>query len=219
MANVQNVPLFRDKGEYRFSGTYSMGTESVCYELQGAGSVTGSMGIMANFMWAKGIDNESDSWAKGPYLDAAAGYFKPIKEHGVFEVYGGAGWSNQDHVYRNTLYDPIYPAYGNPRAGTSEASFIKVFIQPSIGMIFDAFEFAFSTRFNRLTFYKVENDIDRVLNDYEFDKISAIAGARNYSFFEPALTLRAGWERVKIQFRVQQEVISTTTDMTLMITI
>lgn len=203
MANVQNVPLFRDKGEYRFSGTYSMGTESVCYELQGAGSVTGSMGIMANFMWAKGIDNESDSWAKGPYLDAAAGYFKPIKEHGVFEVYGGAGWSNQDHVYRNTLYDPIYPAYGNPRAGTSEASFIKVFIQPSIGMIFDAFEFAFSTRFNRLTFYK----------------LSAIAGAGNYYFFEPALTIRAGWERVKIQFRVQQEVISTTTDMTLMITI
>ena len=52
--NSQNVPLFREKNEYRFSGTLAGVEESSSKELQAAYSVTDHIGVMANFMSAKG---------------------------------------------------------------------------------------------------------------------------------------------------------------------
>ena len=51
--NVQNVPLFREKNQYRLSGSYGLGTETKCLEFQGAYSITDKLGIMTNFMSAK----------------------------------------------------------------------------------------------------------------------------------------------------------------------
>lgn len=199
--NVQNVPLFREKNEYRFSGAYGLGTETSCMELQGAYSVTRNLGVMSNFMYAKGIDNHEDSWAKGTYLDAAIGYYKPLQKSGVFEIYGGVGGSTQHHQYRNKNFDSSNPADNNPSAGTSDVSFIKIFVQPSIGMTFNGFEFAFSTRFNRLTFNKTGNHIDKLLNEHEFDKLNTTAQTKNFLFFEPALTIRGGWKYLKVQLQ------------------
>ena len=198
--NVQNVPLFREKNEYRFSGTYGLGTETSCLEVQGAYSVTGNFGVMTNFMSAKGIENSEESWAKGNYLDAAIGYYKPLHKSGVFEIYGGVGGSKQHHQYRSEIYDPGNPAY-NLNAGTSDLSFIKIFIQPSIGMTFNGFDFAFSTRFNRLSFNKTDNQIDELSNEYEFDKLNTTAQTKNFLFFEPALTIRGGWKYLKVQLQ------------------
>lgn len=52
--NVQNVPLFREKNEYRISGSYGFGDESSCAEVQAAYSVSDKIGIMTDFMSAKG---------------------------------------------------------------------------------------------------------------------------------------------------------------------
>jgi len=199
--NVQNVPLFREKNEYRISGTSGLGTETSCLEVQGAYSVTGNLGIMTNFMSAKGIDNNEESWAKGTYLDAAIGYYKPLHKSGVFEIYGGVGGSKQQHQYRSEIYDPGNPAYNNLNAGTSDLSFIKIFVQPSIGMTFNGFDFAFSTRFNRLSFNKIVNQIDKLSNKYEFDKLYSTEQTKNYLFFEPALTIRGGWKNLKVQLQ------------------
>ena len=195
--NVQNVPLFREKNEYRLSGTYGLGTETSCLEVQGAYSVTGNFGVMTNFMSAKGIDNSEESWAKGNYLDAAIGYYKPLHKSGVFEIYGGVGGSKQHHQYRGEIGNPAY----NLNAGTSDLSFLKIFIQPSVGMTFNGFDFAFSTRFNRLSFNKTVNQIDELSNDYEFDKLNTIAQTKTFLFFEPALTIRGGWKYLKVQLQ------------------
>jgi hypothetical protein len=199
--NVQNVPLFREKNEYRLSGTYGLGTETSCLEVQGAYSVTGNFGVMTNFMSAKGIDNHEESWAKGTYFDVAIGYYKPLLKSGVFEIYGGVGGSKQHHQYRSEIFDPGNPLYNNLNAGTSDVSFIKIFVQPSIGMTFNGFDFAFSTRFNRLTFNKTDNQIDKLSNKYEFDKLNTTAQTKNFLFFEPALTIRGGWKYIKVQLQ------------------
>jgi len=199
--NVQNVPLFREKNEYQFSGAYGLGTETSCLEVQGAYSVTGNFAVQANFMSAKGIDNHEDSWAKGSYLDAAIGYYKPLRKSGVFEIYGGVGGSKQHHQYRNDIYIPGTPGYGILSAGTSEVSFIKLFVQPSVGMTFKGFEFAFSTRFNWLTFNQTDNNIDKLLNEHEFEKLNATAQTKNFLFFEPALTIRGGWKYLRVQLQ------------------
>ena len=80
--STQNVPLYREKNDYRLSGTRAGGEESVCTEVQAAYSVTDHMGIMANFMSARGGDiSDNTNWAKGNYLDGAIGYYEPKNKY------------------------------------------------------------------------------------------------------------------------------------------
>ena len=96
--------MFKEKKEYRLSGALACGDESSSTEIEAACSVTDHIGIMANFMSAKGgnISDNSD-WAKGNYLNGAIGYFKPVRNYGVFEVYGGVGCSKQYHHYMTSF--------------------------------------------------------------------------------------------------------------------
>jgi hypothetical protein len=187
--NVQNVPLFREKDECRLSAMVAGGDETSCAEIQGAYSITKNIGVMANFMSAKGGTTSDKNYGKGNYFDGAIGYYKPINSHQVFEIYGGLGLSNQNHKYTNE--------YSGMDNGTSDLSFTKIFLQPSYGITFNSFDIAFSTRICRLSFNTVGNYI--IGNTYEYDELNNIAQNKNYLFLEPAITVRGGWKHVKLQ--------------------
>ena len=59
--NIQNVPLFREKNEYRATVAIGAGDESSCTEIQTAYSVTDNIGVMANFMTAKGANSSNSN--------------------------------------------------------------------------------------------------------------------------------------------------------------
>ena len=157
VSNVQNVPLFREKNEYRISGIYAVGDETTCAEVQAAYSVTGKIGIMADFMTAKGGKVSDNNWGKGNYFDGAIGYYKPLGKSGVFEIYGGLGGSTQHHEYTILNFNggTIYNSYG----GKSDLSFLKAFVQPSIGLTYKSFDIAVSTRISRISFTNIDNSI------------------------------------------------------------
>ena len=120
---TQNVPLFREKNEALITGSYGAGDESTSIEIQGAYAVSGNIGIIADFMSARGGDvSSNEDWGKGTYFDAAIGYFKPVNKYGVFEIYGGLGTSSQHHNYVQ------YSSSGGiTSGGTSYLTFIKPF--------------------------------------------------------------------------------------------
>lgn len=150
-------------------------------------------------MTAWGGDVSDKDYGKGSYFDGAVGYFKPIKESGVFEIYGGVGGSSQHHEYSNLHYDSgsgnIYSEYG----GSSRLSFLNLFIQPSIGFRFSIFEAAVSTRFCRVTYTKTENN---VTGNAELRNELYEIGNKAHFFIEPAFTLRGGWKNFKIQAQI-----------------
>jgi len=192
--NVQNVPLFKEKNEYRFSASYGVGDESTSAEVQAAYSPTSNIGLMANYISASGGNSTGENSAKGYYLEGAAGYYKPIRKAAVFEIYGGLGGGSQNHKYCNLFSNQSY--------GTTNLSSVKVFIQPSFGMTFNAFDVAFSTRLCSVFFTDVINNTN---NDYESCVVYDI-GVKNRAFIEPAITLRGGSKNVKFQV---QGLIST----------
>jgi hypothetical protein len=49
-----------------------------------------------------------------------------------------------------------------------------------------------------LSFNNANNQIDRKLNEQEFDKFNSLVNDKNFIFFEPALTIRGGWKYVKV---------------------
>lgn len=188
MPNVQNVPLFREKNEVRATIASGGGAETSTTEIQVAHAVTNNFAVMTNFMAAKGGDKADRSWARGSYIDAGVGYYKTISEFGVFEIYGGLGSSNQHHEYGSS----------SSVNGTADLHFNKLFLQPSFGFTFRAFDIALSARLSRVTFGRIDNNIT---NDIEFDYVDSISRNRNSLLFEPALTIRGGWKHVKIQLQ------------------
>ena len=189
--NIQNVPLFREKDEFRLSGSYGAGDESNSFELQGGWSAGKHIGITSSFLSANGHNsNNYDEWGKGSYIDLACGYYTPINEHGVFEVYGGIGGAGQKHSFTGSNYSV---------SGQAHIKSNRLFIQPAIGFEFKAFEFAFSTRFCRLSFTDVDYNLSDISDEWEINKLQTISDDGVYYFVEPAATVRVGWNNVKIQ--------------------
>ena len=188
VANVQNVPLFKEKNELRLSGTYGEGDETRCLEIQTAYSVTDNIGFMADFMSASGGDISSNNYGKGNYFEGAIGYYRPTGKFGVIEIYTGVGSSNQHHEYTSAYYKDYH--------GSSDLSFIKLFVQPSFGLTFNALDIALSTRVGSLSYYNINNKISGDFNGY--NDLNTVAN-KNHFILEPAATLRAGWKNVKVQ--------------------
>jgi len=192
--NIQNVPLFREKNEFRISGSYGGGDESNSFELQGAWSAGKHIGITSSFMSANGnYSDNHDEWGKGSYIDIACGYYTPINEHGVFEVYGGIGGASQNHSFTGSNYSV---------SGQAHIKSNKLFIQPSIGFEFNIFEFALSTRLCRLSFTDVDFNQNAISDEWEINRLQALSDDALYYFVEPAATVRVGWKSVKIQVQV-----------------
>jgi hypothetical protein len=192
--NSQNVPLFKEKNEYRISGAYGAGDLSKAMEIQMAYSVTDKIGVMTNFMSVKGGSYFNKGYGKGNYLEGALGYFKPIKEWGVFEIYGGFGGGKQHHKYYNS---------SDKLLGSSNLSSVRIYLQPSFGLTYNKFDIALSARVCRLSFNNINSKgFENSASNYkpDLDKLYALSN-KSHFFIEPALTLRGVWKNVKVQYQ------------------
>jgi len=185
---AQNVPLFREKNELHISGSYGEGSETKGINIQAAFSLTDKIGIMADFMSAKGGNLSDHNYGKGNYFDGAVGYFKPLDKYGVFEIYGGIGRGDQYHEYSSF--------YNNQSTGYADLSFFKLYLQPSFGFTSDCFDIALSTRISRITFNILDNNISG--NTDSYTNLIALSD-KSHLFLEPGITIRAGWKSVKVQ--------------------
>jgi hypothetical protein len=186
MPNVQNVPLFKEKNEYRISAGAQNSEDITSLEIQAAYSVSNHIALTANYMSAEGKDNSATKYGKGNYIDAAIGYYKPFRKYGVFELYGGFGNSSQHHQYETY--------------GSSDLSFMKLFLQPSIGYTYKTFDIALSTRISNISFYQVENKSVQAFYLYDLNMVDK---NRDSYLLEPAITIRFGWKYVKLQTQFQ----------------
>ena len=188
--NVQNVPLLREKKEFHGTLAVGGGQEISTVEVQAAYAITDNLALMTNFAGAKGGEKSNNNWGKGKYIEGAVGYYRPLDEFVVAEVYAGLGVSNQHHQYGTAEYNN----------GTADLSFVKYFLQPSVGLTFKAFEIAVSTRFSRLSFLNVDNRI--TMDNPELHYVDALAQNKVSYLFEPALTIRGGCENIKLQLQL-----------------
>lgn len=198
VAPPRNVPLFKEKNEFRGNMGLGLSGETTTADFQAAYSITNHFAVMTNFMSLKGGDESAhDSW-NGHYFDFGAGYFQNLENDLIFEIYGGVGTSSQQHLYRITTWNaPGGTVVQN--TGEADLSFVRLFLQPSIGFSMNAFDVAFTTTISSINFNKINNQIDRIDDEYlQVDKISL---NKNSFLIEPGLTLRGGWKNIKLQLQ------------------
>jgi hypothetical protein len=196
LPNTIHTPLLKEKGEVRATINLS--------NLQLAYAITDHIGVMANGQYS----TMSQSTTSGNIVDEdiskqmlgeiGVGYFKPLGEYAVFEVYGGGGYGN---VSINTKSTGLVTG-DFERTFTAPVS--KIFIQPSIGLTNETFDIAFTPRLTGMNYG--ERKLDGFPTN-EFDRDNILVSDGLYSlkgmhmFFEPGVTFRVGIKWVKFQIQ------------------
>lgn len=185
--NTQNVPLISKKGET--SLTLSGNGNQV--EFQGAYGIGKNIAIKANGGLFIPADLDNGNGGSGKFVELGGGYFKPITENWIFESYGILGFGTFENHLPSTKID--YPQTN----GNISANLLRVGVQPNFGYKSKYFSAAVSSRFVNLSYSKIKGDLN-------FNSLAQTAYLENNSsnfMIEPALTVRGGFEKVKLQLQ------------------
>lgn len=196
--NTMNVPLMSEKGEIDL--TLSGNANQV--EFQGAYAVADHIAIQANggAFIPQNLDNGNGG--SGKFIEVGGGYFLPIQEHWVFEAYGIFGLGTFENHLPTTLGD--YPQTD----GKISANLFRAGIQPNFGFKSKYFSAAVSSRIVSLSYSKIRGDL--IFEDE--NQQSYLASNSPGFLLEPALTIKGGFERIKLQVQYGYSVNLTNSD-------
>lgn len=179
-----NVPLFKEKNEVQANGSLGYdGTGIGSKQAQVAYSVTNHFAVTGTYADFHGGDQNRFDYGQAQYYEMTAGYFKPIHNQLVFDVFGGYGYCQQYHQF--SVYE------------TASLDFHKLIVRPTIGYTSNYFDVAFTSSINHLSYNNASINIIRSKNDLEL--IQKLDRAKNIFLFEPSMMYRLGWKYVKFQ--------------------
>jgi hypothetical protein len=154
-------------------------------DFQGAYAVTDKIGVMANVYFAGAADRMTGDEGRGRLFEGGVGYYRPVNARSVFETYGGAGFG--------TL--TLERGDGSRTASINGQ---RVFVQPAIGFTSKWFDAAVSLRLCGLHYSDIPEDLS---DARDIDAARELAEMKSSFLAEPALTLRGGWNYLKLQFQ------------------
>ncbi len=171
--NSVNAPLLTEKNEVAITANTGMNG----WDLQAAYSPVHHFGIMLNTSGSP-VFSESQGYHGHKYLEGGLGFTTGYATAGVFEFYGGMG-------YGSGRTKSNYTSNGNTRSDKVEGEGFRYFVQPSVGIKKESFEFAFTLRGVYAEFVNVKYDNYSTLHE------------RFGSYVEPVFTIRAGAGKIK----------------------
>jgi hypothetical protein len=186
--NTHNVPILTRARD--FSATGALGDARV--EVQGAYALTNQLGVMLNAAAFDKPEDEDGDGGSGGLLEVGFGYMRPLDENFQLGVFGLVGGGNVENHFPSTVA-------ANPgTTGDIEAKLTRFGVQPVIGFHSRYVEAAASVRVLGLRISDIEGDL--VFGGE--DQVQALSGQTELTLLEPALTVRAGLETVKLQVQL-----------------
>lgn len=181
----QNVPLFKEKGEVQLSGGLASSGEAGGGNIQAAYAVGNNAGITADAYIANGENEDNGASGNGFNISVGGGYFKPLGDYFVFETYAGFGGGNITNKYAG--------------GGDSKVMFIRPYIQPAIGFTSNFVDVAFAPRIAMVNYTGINRS--GIGDSTQIAQLDYINDHPTSVYFEPGVTLRAGWKYAKLQFQ------------------
>jgi hypothetical protein len=178
--NTQNVPVIKEKGQTNITIGLNSSESTDGFELQGAYGLTDKIALQLNTDWVSASDESSSG--SGHLIELGAGYYKNLSKHFVFETYGLVGFGSLKYEDNYESPEEI------------NAKFIRLGVQPSISFSSKYFIASLSGRVANLNY----NGVSGNYMDVDYLKAN-----NSHWLIEPALTLQAGSENVKLQLQFQ----------------
>ncbi len=185
--NTHNVPAMSEQGE--FVGAVAGTTDRA--DIMAAYAISDNIGVLANASLFFPKDNEDGNGGSGQIFEGGIGYFTPIGDNDfLFETYGILGMGKVENHYSTTS--------SGETGGKLEAGLFRAAIQPALSYKRKYFSASVSTRFSYLNYTSVKGD----LLYQGANQIDYLNDVNSQVLFEPAFTLRAGIEQVKLQAQI-----------------
>ena len=170
--NTLNVPMIRAKGEGAVSGHIG---DHGSLNFQGAYSPKQNWAVVADGFWAsEGSAGTIDG--RGHLITGGAGYYRPLSTHFMWDTYGILGSAASRILLHSATFGRDFVRYG---------------VQPSAGYQSKYFDAAVASRFVGLAYFHT-NGSDPL-------EVQYLQNAGTQFLFEPALTLRGGYDFLKVQ--------------------
>jgi hypothetical protein len=186
--NTQNVPLISRKGETNL--TLAGNANQV--EFQGAYGVTNGFALKVNGGFFIPKNNDNGDGGSGKFFEMGGGYYKPLDNDLVFETYGIVGFGTiENHFPSTVLANPL-------TKGNISANVLRFGIQPNFGFKSKYFSAAISSRITNLTYSNVTGDL--IYN--KENQLNYLNSNKSNFLIEPALTVKAGLEKIKLQLQL-----------------
>jgi len=185
--NSHNVPLISDRGEIQV--TAAGNTDQL--EVQGAFGVTEGFSIIVNGGLFIPSDEENGNGGSGKFIEAGPGFFMPVSSDFVFETYGLFGIGSFENHMPGSVNE-------TDTKGDISANLTRIGLQPNFGYKSEYFSIGVSSRFVHVGYNHIKGDL---IFD-ETDQIQYLRDHNSNFMIEPALTLRAGIEKAKLQFQI-----------------
>lgn len=194
--NTQNVPMISAKGQ----ATVSVAGNGNQLEFQGAIGVTDSIAIQVNGDRVAPQEDVNGDGGSGQLIEGGVGYFRNLKPDVLFDVYALAGFGSMKNDF---------PSQINVRTtGKISADILRFSVQPSLSVQKRLFSLSGSARISTLTYSNVEGSLELGV----FDQVSYLNSHKTSVLIEPALTLRVGPQRLRLQVQALRSFNVTTSD-------
>jgi hypothetical protein len=190
--NTQNVPMIRAKGQ----GSLLVAGNGNQVEAQGAYGVGNAVAIQVNAGLVVPKDEDNGNGGRGKLIEAGIGYFRGNTEGVLFDVYALAGFGTVENHFPTSV-----PANAGT-TGEISADVVRLAIQPSLSLRKGFFSVSGSARLAHLSYKNVTGSLifDRV------DQVQYLTDNDSHVLLEPALTVRAGGRKVRLQVQVARSI-------------
>ena len=186
--NTQNVPIITAKG----GGALSVSGADSQLEFEGAYGISDNLAIQANAGLILPNDEDNGNGGTGKLFEAGLGYYTNLNESLHFDVFALAGFGDMENHFPTSVQT-------NPgTTGKISARLARFGIQPSLSFHKNYFSISASARMSSLQFSSIEGDL---IFDNE-DQVVYLTDNKSNFLIEPALTLRGGLKKVKLQVQL-----------------
>lgn len=198
MPNTQNVPAIDAK-----SGTsVGLAGNGEQVEFQAAYGITDALAIQANAAWFIPHDQDNGNGGSGSLYEGGVGYYKNISDRWLFDTYALVGSGRMENHFPSTL--PSAPG----TTGKIQADALRYGLQPGVTYHTPYFSVSGSVRAMQLSYSNITGSL--YLDNVQQQQY--LADKSNSFLFEPAITIRGGLERVKLQLQLLHSINLTHSD-------
>ena len=193
--DTQNVPLLTKESD-TFVSLHLVGNSDKKTGLQGAYAVTDNIGLQLNGSLFSVANDKNGNGGNGGLINVGAGYFFCLANHLVFDCYALVGYGEME----NHFAAGIDEFSGDPlsNVGSISSRFATYCVQPSFGFTSRWFDIAASVKFSGVSYFNITGNL--VYNN--INQVHYLRSHGNQLFVEPALTVRAGYAPIKVQFQI-----------------
>lgn len=192
--SAHNVPLFKEQGDARLSGSFKLSPRSIGADVQMGVAITDYLGIVAGYSYFTGSPSLLKNYDypvnfKNHMGEIGLGYYRPLTDKFIFEIYSGYGYNRINNQFNK-----------KDCRGNSTLKSSRYYIQPAIGLSTRNVELILSGRFRVVSYADIQfsGSLDkRVRTKY----VELNNNPTDY-FVEPAFTMRLGGGNVKFQFQI-----------------